>query len=115
MLFGNAADKIDGFVAKGKSQKVIPLLETKNKETRLRAIEALGKIADDHCVHALIPLLSDSDPEIRKQTAISMGDMKKDVCKTHLQNRVQIEKDHDVLDAIHDAIMRITKEVGLVK
>ena len=115
MIFGDKTKKIDGYVSKGKSVKIVPLLMDRKKDVRLKAIKALGSIGDDTSVNNLILLLSDPDPEIRKQTATSMGDIGKDVCKTHLQSRVKIEKDEDVLASVHDSIMRISQKVGYVK
>lgn len=114
-MLGKTAKKVKRWVAKGKSRKVSALLAKKDQDIRLQAIDGLGQIGDDHAVHALIPLLADPDAQIRKQTAISMGVMEKDICKTHLQHRLSIEKDPDVVDALHDAIKRISQAVGLVK
>ncbi len=115
MIFGDKAKKIESYVKKRKSAKIIPLLMDKKQDIRLEAIKALGEIGDDHAVNNLIIMLQDSDPEIRRQTAVSMGDIGKDVCKTHLQNRVKVEKDEKVLEAVHDSIMRISKLVGYTK
>ncbi len=115
MIFGDKSKKIDTYVKKGKSVKIVPLLMDKKQDVRLQAIKALGSIGDDTSVNNLIILLSDPDAVIRKQVAASMGDIGKDVCKTHLQSRVKVEQDEHVLDAIHDSIMRISKKVGYVK
>ena len=115
MIFGDKVKKIDTYVKKGKSAKIIPLLMDRKKEVRLTAIKALGSIGNDHCVNNLLLLLGDPDPEIRRQTAASLGDIGKDVCKTHLQSRVKVEEDESVLAAMHDSIMRISAKVGYVK
>jgi HEAT repeat protein len=115
MLFGDIDKKIDAYVNKGKSEKIAGLLQQKKKGVRLKAIEALGQIGDDHAVNSLVLMLSDPDPEIRKQTAKSMGDIGKDVCKSHLQHRVQHEENEEVTKAISDAIMRITEKVGIIR
>ena len=114
-MFGNTAKKVERWVAKGKSQKISALLASKDKAIRLQAIDGLGQIGDDHAVHALIPMLTDPDAQVRKQTAIGMGAMEKDICKTHLQHQLSTEKDPDVVDAIHGAIKRISEAVGLLK
>ena len=95
MIFGNKLNKIDSYLKKGKSAKIVPLLMDKKQEVRLQAIKAMGSIGDDTSVNNLILLLTDSDPVVRKQAAASMGDIGKDVCKTHLQSRVKTEKDED--------------------
>lgn len=115
MLFGNIDKKIDAYVKKGKSEKLAALLQEKKQDTRIKAIEALGQIGDDHAVNNLVLMLSDPDPEIRKQTAKSMGDIGKDVCKSHLQHRLQHEDNKDVSKAMSESIMRITEKVGLIK
>lgn len=115
MIFGNKIGKIESYLKKGKAAKIVPLLMDKKLEVRLQAIKALGSIGDDTSVNNLILLLTDSDPAIRKQAAASMGDIGKDVCKTHLQSRVKVEKDEEVLKAVHDSIMRISQKVGYVK
>jgi len=115
MIFGDKIKKIDSYVKKGKSVKIVPLLMDKKQDVRLQAIKALGSIGDDTSVNNLIILLTDPDAVVRKQVATSMGDIGKDVCKTHLQSRVKIEQDENVLNAIHDSIMRISKKVGYVK
>jgi HEAT repeat protein len=115
MIFGDKLKKIESYAKKGRSAKLIGLLNDKKQDVRLAAIKALGGIGDDTSVNNLIVLMADPDPVIRKQVAVSMGDTGKDVCKTHLQSRVSVEKDEAVLEAVHDSIMRISKEVGYVR
>ncbi len=115
MIFGDKLKKIESYAKKGKSAKVVGLLNDKKQDVRLAAIKALGGIGDDASVNNLIVLMADPDPVIRKQVAASMGDVGKDVCKTHLQSRVNIEKDEAVLDAVHDSIMRISQKVGYIR
>jgi HEAT repeat protein len=115
MFFADKAKKIEAYAHKRKSVKIAPLLQDKKKEIRLAAIKALGTIGDDNSVNGLIAYLSDPDPEIRTQVAHSMGTICKDVCKTHLQYRIQSEKDEHVLAAIRESIASISASISSSK
>ncbi len=51
-------------------------LRTRNKDTRLGIIEALGEIRDPRAVDSLIGLLSDRNNEIRWESALALGEIR---------------------------------------
>ncbi len=66
-------------LSKGKALKTLSLIATKNSSqlARIHAIWGLGQLSASHVNGALdpvLPLLSDSDPEIRSQAARILGD-----------------------------------------
>jgi len=50
-------------------------LHTRNKDTRLGIIEALGEIRDPRAIDPLISLLSDRNNEIRWEAALALGEI----------------------------------------
>lgn len=107
MIFGDKATKIEHSVQKGHSAKLIPLLKDKNLDVRIKAIQGLGKIGDDHAINALIGLLSDPNQTVRMETIKSMGDTGNQTVRSHLQHLIQTETDDNVKKVIREAIARI--------
>lgn len=54
---------------------LLSALKTRNKDTRLGVIEALGEIRDQRAVEPLIGLLSDNDNEVRWEAALALGEI----------------------------------------
>ena len=72
-------DKVTKLVEKGKEAPLIKLAGDKDKEVRLAAIEAMGRIGKDDSFNAMVPdMLTDEDPDIRAAAATALGVMEKD-------------------------------------
>lgn len=107
MIFGDKATKIEHSIQKGNSAKLVPLLKDKDLNVRVKAIQGLGKIGDDHSINALIGLLSDSNQTVRLETIKSMGETGNQTVRSHLQHLIQTETDEDVKKSIREAIAKI--------
>lgn len=113
MLFGANPAKIDEYIQKKKSAKVLALLNNKSPEIRIKAIQALGKIGDEASVNTLIPLLSSPDKDMRLEAIKSVGFMQNQTIKSHLQHIIQTETDETVKKTIRESIARIpNKDYG---
>ena len=108
MLFGNKANKIDKMVSKRNSAKLVSLLKDKNPDIRIKAISALGEIADDTSINNLTILLHDQDKVTRKAAIDSLGGTGNAVAKTHLQYYIEKEDDPDLVKAARSAIAKIS-------
>jgi HEAT repeat protein len=54
---------------------LLSALKTRNKDTRLGIIEALGEIRDPRAVEPLIGILKDEDNEVRWEAALALGEI----------------------------------------
>jgi HEAT repeat protein len=63
----NAEDKVDGLIKK---------LQSKNRQTRSRAVIGLGKIKDTRVIIPLMNALKDTDSFVRGQAAWALGEIK---------------------------------------
>ena len=101
-------DKIAKLVEKGKEAPLIKLAGDKDKETRLAAIEAMGRIGKDDSFNAMVPsMLIDEDPDIRAAAATALGVMKNAHASAHLRYYLEREKDEKVGAALKAAISNL--------
>jgi HEAT repeat protein len=99
-----AGSPFEHFIKNGNSHKIIPSLESKNQETRIAAIEALGQITDDHAMNALIGMINHPDLPTRLAAIKALGVNGKQTGKSHLQHLLTVEKNEQVIKAIREAI-----------
>lgn len=98
-------EKIQKDLEKGKEAPLIKLSRDKDKEVRLAAIAAMGKIGKDDSFNAMVPdMLTDDDPDVRAATALALGEMKNAHASAHLRYYLEREKDAKVVAAIRSAI-----------
>ena len=69
------------YLGKEKEKRAVPFLvhflsKDQPKETRLNAIEALGKIEEDSSVEAIVALLNEEDKEIKMAACNALGMIK---------------------------------------
>lgn len=107
MFFDDKPTQIEKAAKKGNSEKLVSFLGDSKPEIRILAIKALGSIADDKAVNALIGCLSDSEPTVRLAAINVVGSMRNQTLKSHLQHIILTEKDESVKTALQAAIANI--------
>lgn len=113
MFFGAKVEKIDHYIQKKDSAKLIALLKDNKPETRAKAIQAMGKLGDEQSVNTLIALLSSPDKELRLEAIKSVGNTENQTIKSHLQHIIQTETDETFKKAIRESIAKIpNKDYG---
>ncbi len=115
MILGDKTAKIEKYAQKNKSAKLVPLLNDRKKDIRIKAIKALATIGDDTSVNNLIIMLHDPDREIRLATIEGMAQMGNGVTKTHLQDYIEKENDKELVEAARKAIFSIAKQIDPVE
>lgn len=75
---------------------------------RKEGLRTLGILKDERATDAALSLLTDSDPSVRKQAAITLGLLGGSKPVSFLEVRYQIEMDHSVKASIREAIEKIT-------
>lgn len=79
-----------------------------DKEVALAAISGLEKmISNEHSLNALVGMLEDEEPEIRKAAATALGSASGSYVETRLSYYIRYETDPEVLQAEKDAMARI--------
>lgn len=107
-------DKINKLAEKGKSDKLVPLVDNKKPEIHLTAIAALGEIGDDTALNTLVALLRDPNPDKRAEAVkalakVTLRDPRNSAAKTHLQHLKNNEKDEKVKEALDEAFNLISQ------
>lgn len=106
---GNNIEKINHFAEKGKANKILPYLKSKDKATRLAAIHGLG-----HCDgneeafnHLTTMMTSVTDKEERMAVYEGLGDLGKEQSFYHMSHYITKEQDSDVVEAMRKAMSKI--------
>lgn len=99
--------KIEKCIAKGKSADLVKLLDDKDQEVCIAAINGLGQIGKEDASNVLITLLSDDSPAVRKAVAHALGIIGDDHTATHLNYRNERETDEEARKELHDALGKI--------
>ena len=71
------------------TERLIPLLEDPEPDTRRTAALSLGKIGDPQCIPALVSALSDPDDQVRQWSAWALGTMSDSLSEQALMALVQ--------------------------
>ncbi|MCD8012485.1 MAG: HEAT repeat domain-containing protein [Lachnospiraceae bacterium] len=94
-------DKVKKAAEKGKVDKLITYAKDAYKGVRLAAITGLGEQTESEAsLNALIRMMDNSDPDVRREVAASLGSFKGSYVETQLQYYLFHEKDETVLDEI---------------
>ena len=106
---GNNIEKIEKLAQKGKAEKILAFLKSKDKETRLAAIRALGKCHDnEEAVNNLTSMMNMvTDKEERIALFESLGQLGKEQSFFHISHYVDKETDPDVAAAMRKAMAMI--------
>ena len=108
-MFGNKLETIEKLAAAKKGKRLISYTKSKDPDVKLAAIRGLGIAGGEDAVNTLVPLLKDDDPKVRAEVARSFGMIAQGVhfethTKAHLQDRLKIEEDEMVIEAIREAL-----------
>lgn len=103
-------EKIQKSEQKGKEAPIVKLMTDKDKEVKLAAIAAGGRVGKDDSFNVLITALTtDEDPDIRAAAATALAVMKNEHARAHMQYRLEKESDPKVISAIKAAIQAMSK------
>ena len=70
---GKHADKLNKLAEKNKADKIISYLNSRDKETRIDAMRALGQCGGEEAVNHLTTLLITPDPDERAEVVRALG------------------------------------------
>lgn len=110
-MFGSKLNKIPKMVEKNQAEKLEALLNDKDMNVVLAAVDGLGKCTGDVAFNALVPLVHHSDAQVRAHAALALGTMGIPKARTFLLHQRDAEKDAKVLEAIADALQHIDVKV----
>lgn len=87
-------------------QLLLNALQDPVSAVRLEAASGLGKLSHYNATHDLIPLLTDSDPEVRKTTALALGSLKDARALNPLED-LKMDPSDSVRSVVHWAIQQL--------
>lgn len=103
-MFGNKMSKITKAIEKGKADVLVGLVNDKSEETRLAAIDGLGKVKSADGVNPLVNLLHDPSAKVRAHAALALGAIGEAHAKAHINFAFEKETDAAAKDAMHQAL-----------
>lgn len=102
------ADKVEKFIKSGKIDKLAALAYDTDKEVVLAAISGLEKlVSNEQSLNALVGMLDNGDPEIRKAAVTALGTAEGSYVETRLKYFINGEMDPEVLQAAKDALAKV--------
>lgn len=110
-MFGNKLNKIPKMVEKNQADKLSALLNDRDENVVLTAIDGLGQCTGDEAFNALVPLLHAANDKVRTHAVLALGKMGLPKARTHLLHLRDSEKDQPVLTAIAEALKQIDVKV----
>jgi HEAT repeat protein len=96
------------------SRAALPALKDPSPIVRVTATKAILSISGDESAAALIPLLSDKDEFVRRETAYALGLTKSKSATAPLSERLLNDKEDGVRGAAAVALGHIADEAGVV-
>ena len=106
---GITIEKLNQFAAKGKENKILPHLKSKDKQIRIGAIKALGNCTGGeegfNQLTTMMPMTTDKDELIAICDAL--GNLGKEQSFYHISHYMDQVNDPDVIDAMRKAIAKI--------
>ena len=96
------------------SRAALPLLNDPSPIVRVTATKAILSISGDESANALIPLLSDKDEFVRRETAYALGLTKSKNATAALSERLLNDKEDGVRGAAAVALGQIADEAAVV-
>ena len=120
-MFGLHHDKhhdinqIEKLASGKKVEKLGEYISSPDTDVALAAIEGLGKIGTDVAAETIAVAIDDSRSEVRIAVANALSNISVDenpeYAKTNLLNRVKVENDEKVKEAIVAALEQITEKM----
>ena len=106
---GNHIEKINHYAEKGKANKILSYLKSKDQETRLAAIKALGRCSNsEEAFNQLTPMMtSTSDKTERMAVYSALGDLGKEQSFYHMSHYMSKETDPEILETMRKAMSKI--------
>lgn len=106
---GNNVEKINNYAQKGKAGKILPYLKSKDKETRMAAIRALGKCDKDEDAYNNLTSLMNTVSDKQELIAVyeSLGELGKEQSFYHMSHYIGKETDPDIIAAMRKAMAQI--------
>jgi HEAT repeat protein len=107
------AQKAAKLVKRNRWGKINKLLEKGDSEIRAALASELKNNRDDNSINLLIILLKDSDEKVQLEAVKSLGELRVERAKTHLQNMFKFvpEDKTELIEAIKDAIAKINEAI----
>ncbi len=106
-MFGNKHSKVTHAIEKGKASALVDLVHDKDESVRLEAIDGLGKLKSNDGVNPLTHLLHDPSAEVRKHSALALGEIGDPHSKAHISFAAEHESDAGVKEAMHAALTKL--------
>lgn len=103
-MFGNKLSKIEKLKIKDKALKIIPMLNDRDEDVVLAAIEALGHSSKDEAFNTLVPLVHSPNEKVRTAAALALGETGRTVARVHLEHQRKVEASDAVKNAISRAL-----------
>lgn len=101
-------EKIEKYEARGKANKLLPLIYDADRQVSLRAIQALGKFTSRmEVMSALAQMLDNGDAEQRITAATAFSSAQGGYAESVLSHRMEQEKDVGVQEAIRESLASI--------
>ena len=110
MLFGNDLQKIEKLAAKGKNEKLVHFLKSKNKETRMAALKVIESANCEEAYNTLIGMMHCEDVEERIAVLTAIGKSKNPGAITSISYDLQKENNKEVADAMRSAIVNLRSQ-----
>lgn len=107
-MFGHNLKHIEKLAEKQDGEKLVKLAEDRHLETRLAALDALGKCRDNEdAYNALITAVHDEEPQVRAHAASALAEMGDVKARAHLNHQRTKETDPAVKAAIEEALKHL--------
>jgi HEAT repeat protein len=106
-MFESKAAKIEKAVRKGDEKALIKMVESKEPEYKLAAIEGLGKTNGDDGFNYLILLIRNQDADVRAAAAKALGFAGNPHGKAYLKAQYKVETNQKAREAMADAVSKI--------
>lgn len=107
-VFGHNLKHIEKLAEKQDGEKLAKLAEDKHMETRLAALDALGRCrGNEDAYNALITAVHDEEAQVRLHAVSALAEMGDVKARAHLDHQRTKEADAAVKTAIEDALKHL--------
>jgi HEAT repeat protein len=110
-MFGLSVEKISKWAEKGKAEKLLKAAGTKNPALRKAAVQAMGKVNDEHVFNYLITCLRDRSSEIKLATLDALEQLNNKNSVEHIKSLIH-DSDSKVVDRAREVLRIINQNNG---